>query len=99
MVQETWKISASEDLITLIWAIIVKPDILIFEGDIDQIPIHLKHMNGLKTAGNYNAPEYIRARTWAIIMQPDTIFSEDDSYTMKHLLMWTKYMALGSWKI
>ena len=53
---------------------------MISEGDIDQISFHLKHLNGLQKAENYNAPAYITARTWAIIMKPDTIFSEDDCY-------------------
>ena len=54
----------------------MEPDI----DDIDQISFHLKHINELKIAGNYNAPEYLRACTWAIIMKPDTIFSEYDTY-------------------
>ena len=55
-------------------------DTIISEGDIDQISFHLKHINGLKIAGNYIAPEYLRARTWAVIMKPDIIFSEDAIY-------------------
>ena len=53
---------------------------MISEGDIDQISFHLKHINGLKIAGNHFAPGYWRDRTWAVIMKPDIIFSEDAIY-------------------
>ena len=53
---------------------------MISEGDTDQISFHLKHINGLKIAGNDFAPGYLRARTWAVIMKPDIIFSEDAIY-------------------
>ena len=58
----------------------METDTIISEGDIDQISFHLKHINWLKIAGNYIAPEYLRAHTWAIIMKPDIIFSEDAIY-------------------
>ena len=58
----------------------MEPDTIISEGDTDQISFHLKQIHGLKIAGHYDAPEYLRARTWAIIMKSDAIFSEDDSY-------------------
>ena len=58
----------------------METDTIISEGDIDQISFHLKHINGLKIAGNYIAPSYLRARTWAVIMKPDIIFSEDAIY-------------------
>ena len=53
---------------------------MISEGDIDQISFHLKHINGLKIAGNYFAPGYLRARTRAVIRKPDIIFPEDAIY-------------------
>ena len=58
----------------------METDTIISEGDIDQISFHLKHINGLKIAGNYIAPADLRARTWAVIMKPDIIFSEDAIY-------------------
>ena len=58
----------------------METDTIIYEGDIDQISCYLKHINGLKIAGNYIAPEYLRARTWAIIMKLDITFSEDAIY-------------------
>ena len=57
----------------------METDTIISEGDIDQI-FHLKHINGLKIAGNCIAPAYLRARTWAVIMKPDIIFAEDAIY-------------------
>ena len=58
----------------------METDTIISEGDIDQISFHLKHINGLKIAGNYIAPAYLGARTWAVIMKTDIIFSDDAIY-------------------
>ena len=85
--------SASEILISLIWAIIVEPDTNVSESEIDQISLYLKHENRIKIARNLSASEilmsllveplkFLRHYLFreAIIVEPDTIFSEDDSY-------------------
>ena len=85
--------SASEILISLIWAIIVEPDTNVSESEIDQISLYLKHENRIKIARNFSASEILMSLLveplkflrhylfrWAIIVEPDTIFSEDDSY-------------------
>ena len=47
--------SASEILMSPIWAIIVEPDTIVSESDIDKESFHLKRVNGVKIVGNFSA--------------------------------------------
>ena len=51
--------SASEILMSLIWAIIVEPDTDVSESEIDQILFNLKHENRIKIARNFSASEIL----------------------------------------
>ena len=74
---------------SLTWAIIVEPDTNVSEGVIHQKLFHLKHVNGVKIAGNFSASEILMSLTWAIIVEPDTNVSEgvihQKSFYLKHI--------------
>ena len=57
------KVSASEILMSLTWAIIVEPDTNVSEGVMHQKSFHLKHINAVKIPGNFSASEILMSRT------------------------------------
>ena len=75
---------------SLTWAIITEPDTNVFEGVINQISFHLKHVNRVKIAWNFSASEILMSLTWAIIVEPDTNVSEgvihQKSFNLKHII-------------